>query len=326
MSFIAEPSDQVVLNTPSFQNSFENDSRFGVTTNAPAAVYLSRLLNLNLDYLLEPNEISAQIIGFEPNFVSINSNIVTMSINPGVAIVDKTLIELTSSVNIDIDGNFLFSISDTSHNNKIVLVVEYEFKNSIIQNNFKINAYLYNDSTKQVQSPSSSWNTLTHNFVIGVLKIYRDNDVTAVANDLTKIASDQSLNNDCLALYNSNINNDLLTSLVLETGDNINFGTNPQCGPDGVDTIPFEILDIINAESIFVTQDLVNQASLDAICLAQENTNATTAQSNINNINTNVVAAYVKCSDKQIIINNMTYTIMPRTNVYNLFKGFISTF
>jgi hypothetical protein len=151
------PDNQTIYTTPFTQSRFYNESlEYGAGTDA--SVYLSRLIS---DYTKSLTDTGNAIVtGFKPTVESTVGSIVTFKISPGKVIQDYTLLELHEEVLIDIDVTLQPTWLD------IILVVEYKFANTVIDNPYKIHAYLY-DGLNDTHNDSSTWDGNTHNVILG---------------------------------------------------------------------------------------------------------------------------------------------------------------
>lgn len=133
--FIKEP-EQTVYNDLYFQRLFEKDNIFGLNANSPVNEYLSRLINLNLKSYLNLNFNNCVLSGFDVIITKLLNNTVTLSILPGMAILNNFLFELNvMQEDVDILLNSTLSY----------LVVSLKYK--LNDKNFSIEFDLFNDDS-----------------------------------------------------------------------------------------------------------------------------------------------------------------------------------
>lgn len=162
-SNFVKPKNTLTILDPYFQREFKNDSNYGIGV-APA-LYLSRLLN----FLLKPYGNNCIIKGLSTS-ISYNGNIISVLVNPGLAIVDLTLLELMASVTLDLD---VIGLPDTGY---IAIVINYSYNTELVANKFRIKIRYISANGNTVYP--NDWDIEKDNLILGVYKFYRNGTQT----------------------------------------------------------------------------------------------------------------------------------------------------
>jgi hypothetical protein len=163
---IITPDNQVIYNTPQYQQAMKNDTRFGDEQArpggiaSPPSIYLTRLLNTNLESL--GKDCAVEGLRVELNS-ELDSKTLEFKINTGLFIIDSTLLELNEEVIVD---RTLVSPNDDTYDHLLVSV-DYIFSEEVEENLFSINCSLWDSASEETSEFGGR-------LVLGLFELLRD--------------------------------------------------------------------------------------------------------------------------------------------------------
>jgi large repetitive protein len=173
MSNIVLPDNQVVFNTPLFQQNLRQDPKFG-DENARVggiasdpSVYLVRLLNNSLQSMGRDCVIKDLIVDVN---AGIETRTIEFKVNPGLFIKDSTLLELKEEVLVD---NQLDPLDTSDH---FIVGLNYEFSEEVEENLFNITCSLWDSNTEIISDDGFSGG-----LILGLFEVLRDTNMNIVA-------------------------------------------------------------------------------------------------------------------------------------------------
>jgi hypothetical protein len=194
MSNILVPSNQVVINTPLFQQSFKNDPKFGDAIHhgpdgSDPAVYLTRLLNLTLGAFGDDCVIKGSRVSVDSG---LGTDTIRFKVNAGLFIKDTTLLELTEPTYVDYTADNRYD--------HFVISVHYDFSENVESNPLEIHCSLWSSDTERVS-------TLPGQLILGIFSFVQ---VGANVTSIEDVTIDVNTGLPKANINMRNVNSDLL--------------------------------------------------------------------------------------------------------------------